>query len=116
MEDISVFTDKLNVPTEDILKDKLGDSHILWQELEEFVLQKYPGAKQEWNYPGKKYGWSYRMEDKKRAIIYFLPREEYFKGAFVFGQKATDIILASTITDSIKTELEQAKKYAEGWE
>lgn len=34
--------------------------------------------------------------------------------AFVFGQKATDEILESSISNEIKTELEQATKYAEG--
>jgi hypothetical protein len=77
-------------------------------------LEKYPTGLAEWNYPGKKYGWSYRIKDKKRAIIYFLPRDKYFKVAFVFGQKATDIVLASNISREIKTELEQATKYAEG--
>lgn len=75
---------------------------------------KYPNGLEEWNYPGKKYGWSYRIKDKKRAIIYFLPRENYFKVAFVFGQKATDIVLESDISGKIKTDLKMAKKYAEG--
>ena len=76
--------------------------------------EKYPDGLAEWNYPGKKYGWSYRIKDKKRAIIYFLPRDKYFKVAFVFGQKATGIVLDSNISLDIKTELEQATKYAEG--
>lgn len=62
----------------------------------------------------EKYGWSYRIKDKRRAIIYFLPRDKFFKVAFVFGQKATDIIMASDIDDDIKAELLQARKYAEG--
>jgi len=41
-------------------------------------------------------------------------REKFFKAAFVFGQKATEKILESTISDSIKTELIAAKAYAEG--
>lgn len=54
------------------------------------------------------------MNDKKRVIVYLLPREAYFKVAFVFGQKATDAILNSTISDEIKNELLSAKAYAEG--
>lgn len=93
--------------------DKLGSTVILWTQLREFVLEKYPGGKEEWNFPGKKYGWSFRIKDKKRAIIYFLPRDKYFKVAFVFGQKATDFILDSDISSDIKNELSNAKKYAE---
>jgi hypothetical protein len=54
------------------------------------------------------------MKDKKRAIIYFLPRDKYFKLAFVFGQKATDAIMHSKIANSLKVELDSAKVYAEG--
>jgi len=39
---------------------------------------------------------------------------DYLNVAFVFGQKATDIVLAGDILPEIKTELKQARKYAEG--
>lgn len=69
---------------------------------------------EEWTYPGKNYGWNFRIKDKRRAIAYMLPREGYFKVAFVFGQKATDQVLASTVGPEIKQELLQARVYAEG--
>ena len=34
--------------------------------------------------------------------------------AFVFGEKATDKILSDSISENIKSELNAAKKYAEG--
>ena len=54
------------------------------------------------------------MKSNKRNIIYFLPREGYFKVAFVFGQKATDKVMESKVNDKIKAELGEAKVYAEG--
>ncbi len=114
MDDISIFQDKTITPTDNDLVEKLDSTYNLWIQLQNFVLSKYPDGLSEWNYPGKKYGWSFRIKDKKRAIIYFLPRDKYFKVAFVFGQKAIDIVLASDIIPEIKTELMQARKYAEG--
>jgi hypothetical protein len=114
MDDISIFQDKTILPTDNDLIEKLGSTYDLWMLIQNFVLSKYPNGLSEWNYPGKKYGWSYRIKDKKRAIIYFLPRKNYFKVAFVFGQKATDIVMASDVFPGIKTELVQARKYAEG--
>jgi len=114
MEDISIFCDKSIVPQDPDLVENLGNSYILWKQIHAYVLSKYPKGLTEWNYPGKKYGWILRIKDKKRAIIYFLPRDQYFKVAFVFGQKATDCVLNSDISADIKTELEQATKYAEG--
>jgi Protein of unknown function (DUF3788) len=112
--DCSVFLDKLKVPTDAELKENIGNTYELWKQLRDFVFHVYPNATEEWNFPGKKYGWSFRIKDKKRAIIYLLPREGYFKVAFVFGQKATDQIFESGISIEIKTELQNAKKYAEG--
>ncbi len=114
MEDISIFQDKTITPTNRDLVEKLDSTYELWTQVQDFVLSKYPNGLSEWNYPGKKYGWSFRIKDKRRAIIYFLPRNKYFKVAFVFGQKATDIIMDSDISSDIKSELMQARKYAEG--
>lgn len=114
MSDISVFIDKAIEPPQQDVEDKLAGTYSLWQRIHDYVLEQYPEGKKEWNFPGKKYGWSFRIKDKKRAIIYFLPREGYFKVAFVFGQKATDAIMETSISDQIKTNLEQAKKYVEG--
>ena len=114
MEEISIFRDKAIKPTDKDLAEKLDTTYDLWKRIHDFVLSKYPNGLAEWNCPGKKSGWSFRIKDKKRAIIYFLPRDKYFKVAFVFGQKATDSVLSSDISPDIKTELEQATKYAEG--
>jgi len=114
MKDISIFLEKEVIPSEVELVEKLGSAYKLWQEIYNFVLDKYPNGISEWNFPGKKYGWSFHIKDKKRAIIYLLPRENYFKAAFVFGDKATYEIMESDISDKIKSELQSARKYAEG--
>jgi hypothetical protein len=112
--DKSIFTDKTKIPSEIDLKNSLGDVFTIWQTIKDYTYSKYPEAFIEWNYPGDKYGWSFRMKDKKRVIIYLLPREKFFKVAFVFGQKATNTIMDSKISEEIKKELESAKVYAEG--
>jgi hypothetical protein len=112
--DISIFTNKQIIPNENNILESLGVTYELWKSIRGYVTLKYPDAIEEWNYSGDKYGWSFRIKDKKRAIIYLLPRDNYFKVAFVFGQNATDIIMESTISVQIKKELAEAKKYAEG--
>lgn len=114
MDDLSIFQDKAIVPTDRDLADKLGSTYNFWIQIKDFVFEKYPKAIAEWNYSGIKYGWNFRIKDKKRAIIYFLPRDNYFKVAFVFGQKATDTVIGSDVSPAIKNDLEQATKYAEG--
>ncbi len=114
MHDLSIFPDKTIKPTEKVLAQTLASTYDLWVQIHDFVFEKYPNGQAEWNYPGKKYGWSYRIKDKKRAIIYFMPRDQYFKVASVFGQKTTDAVVQSDVASEIKIELEQARKYAEG--
>lgn len=110
----SIFVHKTKKPTESDLKNALGKTFSCWQQLENFTKELYPAAKSEWHFSGEKYGWSYRISDKKRVIIYLLPREQFFKVAFVFGQKAFDQIMTSSVNENIKKELAAAKVYAEG--
>ena len=111
---ISIFTDKTHQPDQHEVRMALADNYQFWEELKQFVIEKYPDALQEWNYPGKNYGWSFRLKDKKRAIIYLLPRQGFFKAAFVFGKKASDAILNDDFPEDIKASLQNAKVYAEG--
>lgn len=110
----SIFTDKEKMPTDAALKKAIGRTYSSWKALSDFTYQAYPAATESWNFSGEKYGWSFRISDRKRALIYLLPRDGFFKAAFVFGQKATDEILSSDMDETIKTELKNAKVYAEG--
>ncbi len=110
----SFFMNKSEQPTEQDLVDKLGTTFSIWSELKSYLNDTLKNPVEEWNYPGKKYGWSFRMKSKKRNIIYFLPRDGYFKVAFVFGQKATDKVMESKVNNKIKADLGEAKVYAEG--
>lgn len=112
--DMSVFPDKEIRPDDKELAIHLASTYSIWLRLCDFVMEQYPEGKGEWTYPGKKYGWNFRIKDKKRAIIYFLPRDNYFKVAFVFGQKAMERILLSDISTEIKSALSEAHVYAEG--
>ncbi len=110
----SIFTDKNTKPTDQDLKKVLGPSYNAWQHLAEFTHTSYKNAKEEWKYSGEKYGWNFQVSDNKRALIYLLPRDKFFKVGFVFGQKATDEIMKSNIGSALKKEIKDAKVYAEG--
>ena len=112
--DISIFTDKNMKPDEGSLAGALKETYPYWVEIGDYVKSVYPAVMADWSYPGPKYGWSFRMKDKKRVIIYLLPRDSYFKVAFVFGQKVYGKILESKVCNEIKNELSSAREYAEG--
>jgi len=110
----SFFMDKSQIPTDLELREALGEKYELWMAIRDRVYEKYPEGSEEWNFPGKKYGWSYRIKDKKRAIVYLLPRDQAFLAAFVFGGRAFEAILKSEVSEQIISDLEVAKVYAEG--
>ena len=110
----SFFTDLTKIPCNEDLKIAIGDLFPVWMEIRNFAFEKYPAAIEEWHISVKKYGWLYRIKDKKRAIIYLSPRTGYFIVSMVFGQKATDKILAAEISKDIKAELMNSKVYIEG--
>lgn len=110
----SFFTDLTKIPGNDDLKSAIGNLFPLWVEIRDFTFEKHPAAIEEWHISVKKYGWLYRIKDKKRAIIYLSPRTGYFIVSMVFGQKATDKILAAEISESVKTDLMNSKVYMEG--
>jgi hypothetical protein len=110
----SIFTNKTRIPDNLMLIEALADLHPVWMNIRDYVFRMYPNAVEEWNSPGKNYGWSFRIKDKKRSIIYLLPRDKYFLVAFVFGEKATKDALDSKIATGIKTTIESARVYAEG--
>ncbi len=106
--------DKGKKPGEAELKTALSKTFPYWKTLEEFTLKSEPAAKGDWHFSGAKYGWSYRISDKKRVIIYLLPRNRFFKCAFIFGGKAYEEVMSCDISTEIKNELKAAKPYAEG--
>ncbi|MEO8175001.1 MAG: DUF3788 family protein [Sediminibacterium sp.] len=82
--------------------------------MSEYTNAAVKNSRNEWHFSGEKFAWSFRVSDKKRFLIYLLPRDNFFKAAFVFGQKATDEILNSRVSDTIKAELRTARVYGEG--
>ena len=114
MMETSIFMDLTKTPNASDLEIPLGKTFSVWQDIRDFVFEKYPKAIEEWHVAVKKYGWGFRIKDKKRAIIYLSPREGFFRVAMVFGQKATNQILGSDISGFVKEELMKSKVYAEG--
>jgi hypothetical protein len=110
----SIFTDKDHRPATADLKKALGSLYKAWESLSLFTLACDRTAKGEWKYSGEKYGWSFEVGDKKRVLVYLLPRDQFFKVGMVFGQKATEAVMKTDISTRLKDEIQNAKVYTEG--
>lgn len=110
----SVFTDKFNKPDTNLLAMALGEKLGLWEAIKKQILDKYGNTTEEWKFYSAKYGWTLKTLLKKRNLFFFTPLDGYFRISFVFGDKAVATVEQSDLPDEIKTELRNARKYAEG--
>ena len=111
---LSIFGDKAKPPRLDDLAKVLGDTYKLWKNVKDYVIKCEPEAFEEWHFAGRSYGWSLRLNDPKRVIVYLIPCDNFFKVSFVFGEKATNDVMKSTIAQEIKNIINSARVYAEG--
>jgi hypothetical protein len=110
----SIFDDKSKKPTEKMLKEALGRTYELWQEIKKHLSEEYGELTEDWKFYGQKYGWQLKTYQKKRNLFFFIPIKDFFKLTFVFGDKAVEAVQKSNLPTDIKTTLKNAKKYMEG--
>ncbi|TKG95119.1 DUF3788 domain-containing protein [Puteibacter caeruleilacunae] len=110
----SIFDDKLVEPNESQMQTTLGDTYELYQEIRSFIKKTSKEFTPEWKHYGKSSGWLLKLYSGKRNVLFVLPCDGYLKTSFIFGVKAVDAVMNSTIPDKHKTALNNARKYAEG--
>jgi len=110
----SVFIDKEDIPNDDKLASVLGKTISVYNGIIEFLKNEYEDIKPEWKHYGKNSGWILKVFLKKRNLFFLFPCDGYFKISFVFGTKAIAEIEKSSLPETLKTELRNARQYAEG--
>ena len=110
----SIFDDKSIIPNHNMVDTILDDKKALWDKLKFHVAENYHGIIQEWKMYSKKTGWNLVFKHKKRTLFYFVPCDNYFMIAFVFGAKAIDTALQSSISEGIKEAISDADVCAMG--
>jgi len=110
----SIYSEKMVVPDDKMLSYDLAGSKKHFDKIAEFIESEYGDFKPEWKFYNTKSGWILKMFTKKRNVLFIVPCEKYFRTAFTFGNKAANLIFNSKLPESIKKDLFEAKKYAEG--
>ena len=110
----NVFTAKETQPDEKMVMEKLGTNYAHLESIRQFIDDEIGATTREWKFYGKKYGWNLKTFLKKRNLFFIIIYDGYFSIGFVFGEKAVKSVLDSDIDPSLKKELEEARKYAEG--
>lgn len=110
----SIYTEKLVEPDDKMLTYDLAETRSYFDKIAEFIESEYGDFTPEWKFYNQKSGWILKMFSKKRNVLFIVPCNKYFRVAFTFGDKASDLIFNSKLPDFIKKDLFEAKKYAEG--
>lgn len=110
----SIYSEKLVKPNDKMLACDLVDSKTYLDRLGSFIENEYGNFKPEWKFYNKKTGWILKMFTKKRNVLFVVPCDKYFRVAFVYGDKASNLIFNSDLPDLIKKDLSEAKRYMEG--
>jgi len=109
-----IFDDKSQKPTDKMLKDTLGKTYKLWEEIKKHLKKEYGQTTEDWKFYNVKSGWLLKTYQKKRNLFFFIPLKDFFKLSFIFGDKAVLAVEESDLPQNIKTTLKKAKKYMEG--
>lgn len=111
---MNAFMEKSVQPDDGHLARVLGKSIIFWEAIKQHLIQTHGNFTEEWIFYNTKSGWTLKVLLKKRNLFFFVPLQESFRLAFVFGDKAVSVVEHSDLPQTIKNELRLARKYAEG--
>ncbi|MBB3186248.1 DUF3788 family protein [Microbacter margulisiae] len=110
----SIYTEKSVKPDDAMLAYDLSGTKPYLDKIAAFIEREYGDCSPEWHFYNKKSGWILKMGAKTRNVLFIVPCPNYFETVFTFGDKAAALIFNSNLPDSIKKDLSEAKKYAEG--
>ena len=110
----SVFDDKSVKPDSQSFLKAIGKTAKLWQKMRTNLEDEHGELIEDWKHYGQKTGWLLKVLRKKRNLFFCIPLDGYFRIAFTFGDNAVAAVESSDLPEAIKSELRNARKYAEG--
>jgi hypothetical protein len=110
----SAFADRSAPPEPGALKDVLGASLDLWEQLVAHVSGAAAPVALSWNFSGAKHGWSLRLKHQDRILVYMTPLADGFLLGVVLGERAAAAAHESGAPDAVLALIDGAPRYGEG--
>lgn len=105
------FVEKHNRPSEKSLADALKGSYQSFNEL----VRLTDSLMQEWKFYSPKYGWTFKVFQKKKVLFYLTPGFEQFSFGMALRENEKDLVLNSSVSVGLKTNLVDGEKVMEGY-
>ncbi len=106
-----VLTDKNQFPTEEVIFSHIGESKIYWESIFQHIHTNHPDFSEEWRYYNDGKSWLLKVTRKSKTIFWLSILKSLFRITFYFGDKAEPAIMESSISDKLKEEFKNGKRY-----
>lgn len=111
---IGVFVDKKNQPSEDEIHQAISSKLSEWQELIQFIRDKYPSDEDFKFLYGKKYGWALRFRNRGQLLTSLYPTEGGFTVQINLGTAAIEQAQNMNLGENVGEVIAKATPYPEG--
>ena len=106
-----ILSDKNQFPTEDIIYSHIGKSKTFWQSVFQYIYSDHPELKEEWHYYNDGKSWLLKITKKSKTIFWLSIIKNAFRITFYFTDKAEEVINSSSISDELKEQFKNGKRY-----
>ena len=106
-----VLSDKQIIPNDDYIFSIIGDKKILWQSIMNHVSENYKDISGSWNYYNDGKQWLFKLVQKKKTVFWIGILKDTFRVTFYFGDKAETLIDESDLSQTIKDNFKNGKRY-----
>ena len=89
-------------PTEEVLKESLGKSYVVYDQLIRLIADSNTGLTVEWRYYNDGKSWLCKVCYKKKTVFWLSVWDQFFKIGFYFTEKSIPDIAELKIAESIK--------------
>ena len=96
-------------PTEEVLKESLGMSYVVYDELIRLITDSNIGLTVEWRYYNDGKTWLCKVCYKKKTVFWLSVWEQFFKIGFYFTEKSIPDIAELKIDENIKVDFSSSK-------
>ena len=106
-----LLTDKDIYPSDDVIFSIIGDKKAYWQHIINYMSANYKDSSGEWRFYNDGKRWLFKMVNKKKTVFWSSLISGTFRITFYLGNKAESIIENSDLSQNVKEEFKNAKKY-----
>ncbi len=106
-----VLTDENQFPTEKIIFSHIGKSKFIWVSFFKHIHTNHPDFSEQWKYYNDGKSWLLKVTKKAKTIFCVSVIQNSFKIGFYFGDKAEPAILKSPISDKLKKQFKEGKRF-----